>query len=239
VISACVNVTTTATIGTLGSPPRIVPNQAAPNLTVIDTAAGQHCVAPDGTDTQQTTLTWNATGPTGATGAAGQNGQNGRSVTVVSGHTLTLPGGNVLGVGGGTGPTFTINSPPETPSGKTLTLSLGSTPIEILGYGFGTTNGLGGGGGSGKVAVHDISITKKMDVASPKLAQACVTGKHFPTATITVRKAGKGQQAYLKITLKDVLISSFQTGGSGPNKTPTESLTLNFTKIDFKYTRQK
>jgi type VI secretion system secreted protein Hcp len=238
VISACVNVTTTATSGPLGGGPVIVPNQQAANLTVIDTAAGQHCVPPDGTDTLQTTLAWNATDPTGPTGASGQDG---KSVTVVSGHTLTLPGGGVLTVGGGGGKTYTITGPPVKPSRNALTLSLGSLSLPILGYSLinGGGNAQGGGGGAGKVAVHDISISKKFDQASPTLLKACLTGKHFSKGIIVVRKAGGNQMEFLTITMKDMLITSYQTGGSGHNVTPTETLSLNFTKIEFKYTTQK
>lgn len=43
-------------------------------------------------------------------------------------------------------------------------------------------------------------------------------------------------QTYLVITLEDVLVSSYQIGGQGGGQNfPTESISLNFAKIEFKY----
>jgi len=54
------------------------------------------------------------------------------------------------------------------------------------------------------------------------------------------RKAGKDQQEFLKITMSDVLVSSFQTGGSGSSDiVPTDQISLNFAKIEFEYKEQK
>jgi type VI secretion system Hcp family effector len=98
------------------------------------------------------------------------------------------------------------------------------------------TSGTGGGGGASKVAAYDITITKPVDSASPKLSKACATGEHFKTVKIFMRKAGK---TYLTYTLNDVLISSYQTGGSGKADQPTESLSPNFGRIAFQHAQQK
>ena len=80
----------------------------------------------------------------------------------------------------------------------------------------------------------DLHVVKTTDKSSPQLMLACATGKHYPKAVLYIRKAG-GES--LTITLTDVLISSYQSGGHG-DATPLESLTLNFTKIEFQYTKQ-
>ena len=49
---------------------------------------------------------------------------------------------------------------------------------------------IGVGSGASKARVNDITVTKYVDKASPKLFQNCCTGKAFATATLTVRKAG-------------------------------------------------
>ena len=99
----------------------------------------------------------------------------------------------------------------------------------------GGTHATGGGGGAGKVSVHDLSITKEVDKASPKLSLACATGTHFKKVTITLRKAGK---TYLTYNLTDVLISSVQVSGSGGGQAvPLESISLNFTKIALQYSQ--
>ena len=38
--------------------------------------------------------------------------------------------------------------------------------------------------------------------------RACATGQHLKDATITMRKAGRGQQDYLIIKLTDVLVTN-------------------------------
>ncbi len=110
--------------------------------------------------------------------------------------------------------------------------------IEIQGYSFDLTGprrtAFVGGGGTGKVSLSDISFTKRMDKSSPNLMQACATGKHFPSAKLFVRKQGTEQQDFLQITLTDVMVSSYsQTGSQGD--IPTESVSLNFTKIEFSF----
>ena len=83
--------------------------------------------------------------------------------------------------------------------------------IEVLSYSWGVTNAgsmaHGTGGGEGKATFHDLSFIHRYDKSSPVLMQYCATGVHLKEATITNRKAGKGQQEYLKITLTDILIS--------------------------------
>jgi type VI secretion system secreted protein Hcp len=101
----------------------------------------------------------------------------------------------------------------------------------------GTTH-MGSGGGAGKVSVNDISITKYMDTASPGLQLSCCNGKHYKQAVLTVRKAGEKPVEYLKLTMKEVIISSLSTGGSGGEDRLTENLTLNFAEFKTEYTPQ-
>src|SRR5688572_19131322 len=100
------------------------------------------------------------------------------------------------------------------------------------------THGGGGGGGAGKVNMNDFSFTMTVGKASPKLLLACANGEHIEEATLTCRKAGKEQQEYLKITFKDLLVSSFQTGGSAGDVVPVDSISLNFSKIEYSYAPQ-
>jgi type VI secretion system secreted protein Hcp len=108
--------------------------------------------------------------------------------------------------------------------------------IEILSYSWGmsqtSVGTLGSGGGSGKVSVHDISVTKVTDSASPQLMVSCATGKHLASGIIAVRKAGEKPIEYLKIKLTDILISSIQMDGHG-SALPAESFTLDFKKAQF------
>ena len=69
--------------------------------------------------------------------------------------------------------------------------------------------------------------------------KACATGQHIKLATLSARKAGKGQQEYLIFKFHDLLMSSFQTGGSEGSHAPTDSVSLNFAKIEIEYKPQK
>ena len=114
--------------------------------------------------------------------------------------------------------------------------------IEILSYSWGVSNAgsmaHGSGGGEGKATFHDLSFVHKIDKASPVLLQACATGTHIKEATITHRKAGKGQQEYLVIKMNDIIIT-----GVAPSETSGEAgseiVTLAFAKVDFEYKPQK
>lgn len=102
------------------------------------------------------------------------------------------------------------------------------------------TQSSGGGGGAGKVNMQDFQFVMKVNTASPKLMKACATGQHIKNAVLTCRKAGKEQQEFLKIILTDVLVSSFQTGGSGNGGLiPMDSIALNYAKIEYEYKAQK
>ncbi|HSU54895.1 MAG TPA: type VI secretion system tube protein Hcp [Candidatus Dormibacteraeota bacterium] len=96
----------------------------------------------------------------------------------------------------------------------------------------------GSGGGAGKVTVGDFSFAMRVNKASPKLFLACATGDHIKEALLTCRKAGKEQQEYLKIKFSDLLISSYQSGGSKSEVVPVDSITFNFSKIEFTYAHQ-
>jgi type VI secretion system secreted protein Hcp len=55
-----------------------------------------------------------------------------------------------------------------------------------------------------------------------------------------VRKAGGKQEQYLKITLENVLVSSYSVGGTqGSNTVPFDQFALTYGKITFSYAAQK
>lgn len=114
--------------------------------------------------------------------------------------------------------------------------------IDVLAWSWGMSNSgsahAGGGMGAGKVNVNDISLTKWIDAASPLLMKSCCNGKHFGEGKLIVRKAGENPVEYLIVTMTDVLITSISTGGSGGEDRLTENVTLNFAKVNVKYTPQ-
>jgi len=114
--------------------------------------------------------------------------------------------------------------------------------IELLSYHFGGTNHGAGhsgtGSGSGKAMVHDMHVSKLADKSSPMLFQSCLNGKHFPKAVLTSRKAGENPLDYLVITMTNVFISSVQHAGKPQGDIGIEDVTLNFSKVEYKYTQQ-
>ncbi len=115
--------------------------------------------------------------------------------------------------------------------------------IDIESFSWGATQSgtfaAGGGGGAGKVSMQDFHFTMPVNKASPALFLSCAQGDHVKNATLTCRKAGKEQQEFMKVTMSDVLVSSFQTGGSGgATVLPTDQISLNFAKIEVEYKEQ-
>ena len=99
--------------------------------------------------------------------------------------------------------------------------------------------GYGGGSGAGKVNVHDISITKKLDMASNPLFLHCANGKHIKNGILTVRKAGENPLEYLVVKFEEIIVSSVQHSGTGGGDEVMESLSLNFAKVKSTYKEQK
>ncbi len=114
--------------------------------------------------------------------------------------------------------------------------------VEVLSWSWGVSNSSSmahGGGGAGKASFNDFNFIHRIDKASPVLLRACATGEHIKEATITARKAGKGQQEYLIIKMNDVIITSVHPSGSGDEAAIAESVALQFAKVDLEYRRQK
>ena len=114
--------------------------------------------------------------------------------------------------------------------------------IEVLSWSWGVSHAgatnQGGGGGAGKASFHDFTFSHHVDRASPLLMRACATGEHLKEATITHRKAGKGQQEYLIVKMNDVLVTGVVHGGAGGSPA-SESVSLVFAKVDLEYKPQK
>lgn len=129
--------------------------------------------------------------------------------------------------------------------------------IEVLSYSHGmsmpvsNTKSSAGGASTGRTQHSDLAITKYIDLASPKLAEAVSKGTHYKTAKLELCRAGGSQIPYLTISLGQVLISSVQHTAVAPSNNsaatseantdhlPTESISLNYGTIEWNYTQQK
>ena len=98
----------------------------------------------------------------------------------------------------------------------------------------------GTGGGAGKVDIGNLNLSKPLDKSSPNLMMACASGKHFPEARLVVRKAGGSSPVeYLVITLKEVMVISYQSDAVKNSDELTEVIGLNFATVEVSYQPQK
>lgn len=91
---------------------------------------------------------------------------------------------------------------------------------------------------SGKPMLGEFSVTKYMDAASPKLYDYLLRGADIGTVTVTIGRNDDGSVLPLIVyTLEETLISNISTGGGGGDK-PVETLSMNFTRIQWEYKQQ-
>lgn len=116
--------------------------------------------------------------------------------------------------------------------------------IDVLNWSWGLTQSgtthLGPGAGSGKVNVNDMHFSKYVDKSTPALIKASCAGTHIDTCTLVVSKAGGDAPVeYFKIDMTEVLISSYNTGGSADGlDRVVEQISFNFRKFVITYTPQ-
>jgi type VI secretion system secreted protein Hcp len=83
-------------------------------------------------------------------------------------------------------------------------------------------------------SVSEIVVTKSTDVASTKVLNEAYQGEG-QKVQIDFCKTDKGKlEVYLTLNLENTMISGYSVSSGGDR--PTESLSLNFTKVEFKNT---
>ena len=130
--------------------------------------------------------------------------------------------------------------------------------IELNSFSFGVENpnSIGsatGGAGAGKVSFSDFNFTSKVGAQSPKILESVLTNKALGEVLLTVtdKSAANGGSA-LSIKFSDVMLSTYKLS-EGPaslkiddgsikidallpavqNGAPTESVSFNFSQIEF------
>jgi type VI secretion system secreted protein Hcp len=113
--------------------------------------------------------------------------------------------------------------------------------IEVLSWSWGISaqpsGGTGGGHAAGRATAQDLSFVHSYDKASPLLAKAAVSGTHVKQVTLAARRAGQGQKDFLKVTMKEVFITSVQSAGSSGGDV-MESVSISYGSIEFGYKPQ-
>ena len=112
--------------------------------------------------------------------------------------------------------------------------------IDILSYAWGESQPAAAasspGTGAARVIMQDFHFVMRVNKASPKLFLACANGARIKNAILTVRRAGAGAPEFLKWTLTDVTVASYQTAANvSPSDPPTDQVNLRFGKIEVEY----
>jgi type VI protein secretion system component Hcp len=111
---------------------------------------------------------------------------------------------------------------------------LGTGTFEARSWSWGATNtasSAGSGGGAGKASISALSLTRVSDACSPALLGGVVTGKHFPTFTLS--QFDKDGVLKATVALEDVILTSWQVGGSNASAEAVEELQISFRKLTF------
>jgi type VI secretion system secreted protein Hcp len=114
--------------------------------------------------------------------------------------------------------------------------------IQLESFGWGESQlgagARGAGAGTGKVEMQDFHFAMRVSKASPQLLLACASGKHFKSAVLTARKAGKDQQEFLVYKFTDLSISSYQTVAT-LDHLPLDQVAFSFGQITVEYRPQQ
>jgi type VI secretion system secreted protein Hcp len=177
-------------------------------LRVVDADANQTCT------TGEATLTWNQAGPQGPPGDVGPPGDSGSS-----------GGGSFGGSFGGSdttsqqagGPSADIFLKLDGISGdSTDSKHKGEIDVESVAYDIQHSS-------NGTTAL--LRIDKVYDSSSPKLLSAAAAGRHIKSGTITFSVSGGSSDSdFLTYKLSNIVVSSYEQGGSNPDQKALGSL---------------
>ena len=114
--------------------------------------------------------------------------------------------------------------------------------IDIQSFSWGMTHPVsatGTGQSMGESTASDLNVMKLVDKASPNLMKFCMNAKVFGEVLLTCRKRGETPIDYMKIKMKNALISSVQNSGAAEGGPLSESVAFAFTAVEVEYTPQK
>ena len=103
-----------------------------------------------------------------------------------------------------------------------------------VGRGINTVSGSTANREASEPSVSEVSIVKMFDSSSPKLFTEACSGNQGKTVKIDLVTTGNPGVTFCTYTLTNALISSYSVSSSGDR--PTESISISFTKLEFKFT---
>jgi type VI secretion system secreted protein Hcp len=118
-----------------------------------------------------------------------------------------------------------------------------SNAIDVDSFAFGDEASMtrfgASGAGAGRVHFDDLTIKKNIDSSSPQLFQDSASGQHIQKAVLIAVKDGASAQEYLKITLSNVVVSSYHVESQEPaGNGEVETITLDYQQINYQYESQ-
>lgn len=91
---------------------------------------------------------------------------------------------------------------------------------------------------AGRPSFSEISFSKMSDLATTEMYKACTQGTKLGTATLHVGRVENGEYMnFFTYEFDNAMISNISSSGGGG--IPSDSFSLNFTKIKCDYTQQK
>ena len=94
------------------------------------------------------------------------------------------------------------------------------------------------GGATAERVNHDtFNIVHLLDKATPKLAEACCTGRHIKEIVIEFCRSGGDKQKYAEIRLEQAIVSSIEYSSGGDF--PVEIVSFSYGKIHWDYVQQR
>ena len=101
------------------------------------------------------------------------------------------------------------------------------------------SDAVGTGARTGRARFTDATFTCRSSSASPRLLEACATGRHFPEAVLSldVGEGDSGPATVVRFT--EVQVRGYTATGGGPGLRPTDEFRLGFAGITFSVRRQR
>ena len=84
-----------------------------------------------------------------------------------------------------------------------------------------------------------LSVDKNVDLTSPQIATGAAMNTMYPTAKLTLRKAGERPIEFVVVNLEGVTVKAVVNGGPDGAGEMKERLTLAYTSATFNYTQQR
>ena len=113
--------------------------------------------------------------------------------------------------------------------------------IELLGFSHGLAQqgsfGKDGQLTGGAVDVHEITVNKELDIASPLINEKCCTGAAIKEVIIELTAATGDKHTFMKYTFSPCVIASVViSGGAGGSDKPSENVSFRFNTVKWEFT---